>query len=115
MGGWRTAFVLGMLLATAASGPPARASLSIDAKCVASEGAFKPADGRNWYEVGLKNVCGRRLLCTIDASVTDAKGVHTGTGTVPLAAGSKDKPSDAVYRLEVGATGGMAQIDFRCK
>jgi hypothetical protein len=114
MRGWRMAFALG-LLAAGALGSTASATSSVDAKCVSSEGAFKPADGRNWYEVGLKNICARRLLCSVDASVTDAKGVHTGKDTVAMPAGSKDKPSSGVYRLEVGAAGGMAQIDYLCR
>ena len=118
MDGLRIALVLGLPLALAsAAGLPAgaRASTSIAAKCVGSEAGFKPADGKDWYEIALKNSCGRRLLCTIDASVTDAKGVHTGKGNVALAAGSKDKPSDAAYRMEVGAASGTADIDFSCK
>jgi hypothetical protein len=114
MRGWRAAIIFGALTA-GALGSTARATSSVDARCVSSEGAFKPADGRDWYEVGLKNVCGQRLLCSIDASVTDAKGVHTGKDTVAMPAGSKDKPSSGVYRLEVGAAGGMAQIDFLCR
>jgi hypothetical protein len=116
MVGLRNALALLLPLALAAAAPEgARASTSIAAKCVGSQAGFKPADGKSWYEVALKNSCPRRLLCTIDASVTDAKGVHAGKGSVALAAGSKDKPSDAVYRMEVGAAGGTAQIDFSCK
>src|SRR5579864_4416385 len=114
MRGWEAVFVLG-LLAAGAPGSTARATSSVDAKCVTSDSGFKPADGRNWFEVGLKNVCGRRLLCSVDASVTDAKGVHTGKDTVAMPAGSKDKPSSGIYRLEVGAAGGMAQVDYLCR
>jgi hypothetical protein len=113
MRGWNAALVLGLL--AGALGSSAWATSSVDAKCVTSDGGFKPADGRNFYEVGLKNVCGRRLLCTVDASVTDAKGVHTGKDTIAMPAGSKDKPSSGAYRLEVGAASGMAQIDYLCR
>jgi hypothetical protein len=117
MGGWKTALVLGAPIAIASFAPVGalRASTSIDARCTGSQGGFKPAEGGDWYEISLRNICARKLSCTVETSVTDAKGAHKGKGTLALAPGSPDKPATAVYRLEVGAGGGMAEIDYHCK
>jgi hypothetical protein len=55
------------------------------------------------------------LACTVDASVTDAKGAHKGSGSLSLARGSAAAPASATYRLQVGGAGGTGEVSFDCR
>jgi hypothetical protein len=112
----KAAWVLVLPIAIALSGSsPASATSSVEARCVKSESNFKPAAPLYWFEVVLTNSCARQLACKVDASVTDAKGVHTGTGALALAKGSAAAPANAAYRLQIGAAGGTGEVSFSCR
>ena len=91
------------------------ATPSTVARCVKSDTHFKPADPDFWFEVVLSNTCARQLACKVDASVTDAKGPHKGSGALSLARGSAAAPGSATYRLQVGAATGTGDVTFDCR
>jgi hypothetical protein len=91
------------------------ATPSTVARCIKADTHFKPADPEFWFEVVLSNSCARQLACTVDASVTDAKGAHKGSGSLSLARGSAAAPTNATYRLQVGAAGGTGDVTFDCR
>jgi hypothetical protein len=94
---------------------PTLATPSTVARCVKSDSHFKPADPDFWFEVVLSNTCARQLACKVDASVTDAKGAHKGSGALSLPHGTAAAPGSATYRLQVGAAGGTGDVSFDCR
>ena len=117
MGSLKRLFLLGAPLTVAVLMSPETtfATPSTDARCVKSDSHFKPADPQFWFEVVLSNSCAKQLACKVDASVTDAKGAHKGSGTLSLARGSAATPASATYRLEVGAAGGTGDVTYDCR
>jgi hypothetical protein len=113
----KCAWLLGLPIALASAAPSsgASAAAAIHEKCVKSDADFKPTAPSFWFEVALKNSCAVRVICKVEASVTDYKGVHTGAGEVWLAPGSAARPASGAYRLRVGAPGGMGNSGVTCR
>jgi hypothetical protein len=82
--------------------------------CVSSDSGFK--DGKPpTFVIELRNVCEKRVRCTVDAYVVGARGPLQGRARLILPPGSKDQATRKAYVMKVKSAGGMANVSYSCK